>query len=100
MTARTPEELLGHFVRVNGTHRANAVPGIPGTPGHCESGDPWTSPVMVIAGGDPWLYLAGICGWWLGFGPHESLSVLAKVQDAHLSGCKTCGKYARKEAAK
>ena len=89
--ATTPEELLGYFAGHVGADPANGVPAEPGSPGHSEPWEPWSEPVMVIPGfspgGDPWLYMACVCGWWLGFGPQLGPSYITKVRDSHAETC-------------
>jgi len=90
-TARTPGELLGYFADLAGADPVNGTPAEPGSPGHKEPWEPWAEPVMVIPGvgqdGRPWLYMACVCGWWLGFGPHLGPSYITKVRDSHAEKC-------------
>jgi len=59
---------------------------------------PWHSPVMILDGsdgaGNPWLYLAGRCGWFLGFDSQHDPAALAGYAQSHIGQCEECGKEA------
>jgi hypothetical protein len=92
MSTRTPAELIGYMVAITGAEPANSVLAEPGSGGHVEPYEPWSAPVMVLAGfghdGGPWLYLACRCGWWLGYSAQYDPAELAKVAAVHAGGCK------------
>jgi hypothetical protein len=55
---------------------------------------PWAAPVMILAGlaadGTPWIWLAGRCGWFIGFERQYDPEVLAGTARKHLDGCQEC----------
>lgn len=95
-TKPTPEFLLRNMAMITGADPANGRPAQPGTEGHREPHEPWSAPVMVIAGyrpagtegaGEPWLYLACVCGWWLGYAPQMDPAELARIAGIHGENC-------------
>jgi hypothetical protein len=52
---------------------------------------PWSAPVMLLAGsdrsGEPWLWLACRCGWYLGYSPQIDPDYLAKAAKTHRDEC-------------
>ena len=92
---KTPAELIRYMVQHTAAAPENAEIAEPGTEGHAKPWEPWSAPVMllageapVFAGSSPWLYLACRCGWWLGYAPQYDPIELAKVAVAHGENCK------------
>jgi hypothetical protein len=94
---QTREQRLMNMASLTLCDPANGYDGEPGTAGHSEPGEPWSAPVMVLAGEAapldgsggtrPWLYLACRCGWWLGYGPQYDPAEFVKVAAVHGERC-------------
>ena len=87
----TPDQLA-----IMGAGRANAAPQTDLTPG--DPWTPWAAPVMVLAGVAsgpggtvPWLWLAGKCGWFLGFSGQYDPDEMAFSARRHRESCTECG---------
>jgi hypothetical protein len=91
------EQRLLNMVAFTLADPANGIDGEPGTEGHADPGEPWSAPVMVLAGlarpvdcsgpEVPWLYLACRCGWWLGYGPQHDPAEFARIAAVHSVRC-------------
>jgi len=95
---QTREQKLTNMAALTLCDPANAEDAEPGTEGHREPWEPWSAPVMVLAGYatikgsegaglEPWLYLACRCGWWLGYGTQYDPAKFAEVTQAHGERC-------------
>ena len=94
---QTREQKLINMAALTLCDPENVEDAEPGTEGHREPWEPWSAPVMILAGyataadSDgglmPWLYLACRCGWWLGYGPQYDPAGFAKVTAAHGERC-------------
>lgn len=92
MTTKTPAELIRYMVMHTAAAPENAEIAEPGTEGHIKPWEPWSAPVMLLAGsapdGRPWLFLACRCGWWLGYASQYDPAGLAEAAAVHGENCK------------
>lgn len=85
-------------VAIMGADQANAVVPESAAEAPEQPWEPWSAPVMLLAGaapdGTPWLWLAGRCGWFLGFERQYDPDQMALSARRHRESCTECGETA------
>lgn len=95
MTELAREQRLQKMATYTLCAPVNATDAVPGTEGHRDPWEPWSAPVMVLAGmvsrnGElvPWLYLGCRCGWWLGYAAQHDPAELVEAAARHTADCR------------